>query len=180
MTPWTAVCQASLSFTISWSLLKFICIESMVPFNHLILYRPLLLLPSIFPSIWVRVLSNESALCIRWPKYWSFRRPCWETSPGVRGRNPLSPLGNSPSPRATSLWTWLPLSTFVLPYGWNSSISAQGQFILILLLAAQMSPSWSTLSKIGPLLWFPLSHHFTFFRTLTLLLLTGIVASLLC
>ena len=70
VTPQTAAHQASLSFTISWSLLKLMSIESMMPFNHLILCYPLLLLPSIFPSI--RVFSNESALCIRWPKYWSF------------------------------------------------------------------------------------------------------------
>ena len=71
-TPWTvAPHQASLSFTISWSLLKLMSIESMMPSNHLILYRPLLLLPSIFPSI--RVFSSESALRIRWPKHWSFR-----------------------------------------------------------------------------------------------------------
>ena len=69
-TPWTAACQASLSFTISRSLLKLMSIESMVPSNHLILCRPLLLLPSICPSI--RVFSSESALHIRWPKYWSF------------------------------------------------------------------------------------------------------------
>ena len=69
-TPWTAVLQASLSFTIYRSLLKFISIESVMPFNHLILCCPLLLLPSIFPSI--RVFSNESTLRIRWPKYWSF------------------------------------------------------------------------------------------------------------
>ena len=68
--PCTAACQASLSFTISWSLLKLMSIESMMPSNHLILYCPLLLLPSIFPSI--RVFSNESALCIRWPNYWNF------------------------------------------------------------------------------------------------------------
>ena len=68
--PWTAARQASLSITNSWSLLKLMCIEVMMPFNHLILCRPLLLPPSIFPSI--RVISNESALCIRWPKYWSF------------------------------------------------------------------------------------------------------------
>ena len=69
-TPWTAACQASLSITNSHSLLKLMSIESVMPSNHLILWRPLLLLPSIFPSI--RVFSNESALCIRWPKYWSF------------------------------------------------------------------------------------------------------------
>ena len=70
MTPWTAAHQASLSFTISQSLLKLMPIESVMPSKNLILCRPLLLLPSIFPSI--RVFSNESVLCIRWPKYWSF------------------------------------------------------------------------------------------------------------
>ena len=69
-TPWTAAHQASLSITNSWSLLKLMSIELVMPSNHLILYRPLLLLPSIFPSI--RVFSNESVLCIRWPKYQSF------------------------------------------------------------------------------------------------------------
>ena len=66
----TAACQASLSFTTFWSLLKLMSIESVMPSNHLILCHPLLLLPSIFPSI--RVFSNESALHIRWSKYWSF------------------------------------------------------------------------------------------------------------
>ena len=69
-TPWTEACQASLSITNSWSLLKLISIELVMPSNHLILCRPVLLLPSILPSI--RVFSNESFLCIRWPKYWSF------------------------------------------------------------------------------------------------------------
>ena len=68
-TPRTAACQASLSITNSWSLLKIMSIESVMPSNHLILCCPLLLLPSIFPSI--RVFSNESVLHIRWPKYWS-------------------------------------------------------------------------------------------------------------
>ena len=66
----TAACQASLSITNSWSLLKLTSIESVMPSNHLTICRPLLLLPSIFPSI--RVFSNESVLHIRWPKYWSF------------------------------------------------------------------------------------------------------------
>ena len=69
-TPWTAACQASLSITISWSLLKVMSIKWVMPSNHLILCRPLLLLPSIFPSI--RDFSNESVLPIKWPKYWSF------------------------------------------------------------------------------------------------------------
>ena len=69
-TPWTTALQASLSFTISCSLLKLMFTESVMPSNHLILCLPLLLLPSIFPRI--RVFSNELALFIRWPKYWSF------------------------------------------------------------------------------------------------------------
>ena len=69
-TPWTAACQASLSFTFSQSLLKLLSIESMMSSNHLILCRPLLLLPSAFSSI--RVFSSESALHIRCPKYWNF------------------------------------------------------------------------------------------------------------
>ena len=70
VTPWTAAGQASLSITNSWSPHKPTSIESVMPSNHLILCHPLLLPPSIFPSI--RVLSKESVLCIRWPKYWSF------------------------------------------------------------------------------------------------------------
>ena len=69
VTPWIAACQASLSFTISQSLLKLMSIESVMP-SHLILCCPFLLLPSIFPSI--RAFFNESALCIKWPKHWSF------------------------------------------------------------------------------------------------------------
>ena len=75
-TPWTTACQDSLSVTSSRSLLKFMCMESVMPFNHLILYRPLLLLPLIFSSI--RVFSKESSLGIRWLKYWSFS---FSTSP---------------------------------------------------------------------------------------------------
>ena len=70
VTPWTALRQASLSVTDSQSLHKLMSIESVMPSNHLIICHPLLLLPSIFPSI--RVFSNQSVLCIRWPKYWSF------------------------------------------------------------------------------------------------------------
>ena len=70
VTPWTAACQASLSITNSWNLLKLMSIESVMPSNHLVLYGPLLLLPSTFPSI--GVFSNELVFCIRWPKYWSF------------------------------------------------------------------------------------------------------------
>ena len=86
-TPWTAARQASLSITNSQSLLKLMPIESVMPSNHLIFCRPLLCPPSIFPSI--RVFSNESALCIRWPKYWSFS---FSISPSNE-YSELSPLG---------------------------------------------------------------------------------------
>src|SRR5574338_1489821 len=81
VTPWTAAHQASLPITNSQSLLKLMSFESVMPSNHLILCRPLLLLPSIFPSI--SVFSNESVLRIKWPKYWSFSfsiSPCNEYS----------------------------------------------------------------------------------------------------
>ena len=70
VTPWTTACQASLSITNSQSLFKLMSIELVMLSNHLILCHPLIRLPSIFPTI--RVFSNESAVCIRWPKYWSF------------------------------------------------------------------------------------------------------------
>ena len=84
-TPWTAACQASSSITNSQSLLKFLSIELVMPSNHLILCHPLLLLPSIFPSI--RVFSSESVLHIRWPKYWSF---CFSISPSNEYLGPIS------------------------------------------------------------------------------------------
>ena len=70
VTPWTAAREASSSITNSWSFVKLMSIESVMPSNHLILCHPLLITPSIFPSI--KVFANESVLCIRWPKYWSF------------------------------------------------------------------------------------------------------------
>ena len=88
VTPWTTARQASLSITNPQSLLKLMAIESMMPSNHLILCRPLLLLPSVFPSI--RVFSNESVLRIRWPKYWSFSfsiSPSNEYSGSITFRN---------------------------------------------------------------------------------------------
>ena len=83
--PWTAAHQASLSFTISWSLLKLMCIESVMPSNHLIFCHPILHLPSIFPN--VRVFSNKLALRIRWPKYWSFS---FSTSPSIEYSGSIS------------------------------------------------------------------------------------------
>ena len=84
-TPWTAACQASLSITNSWSLFRLMSIESVMPSNHLILCCPLLLPPSIFPSI--RVLSNVSALCMSCPKYWSFS---FNISPSNEHPGPIS------------------------------------------------------------------------------------------
>ena len=97
VTPWTAACQASLSIINSQSLLKLMSIESVMPSNHLIFCRPLLLPPSIFPSI--SVFSNESVLRIKWPKYWSFS---FSMSPSNEhpGPSPLDGLVGSPcSPR---------------------------------------------------------------------------------
>ena len=113
MTPWTAARQASLSITNSWSLLKLMSIESVMPSNHLILCHPLLLLPSIFPSI--RAFPKESALHIRWPKYWSFSispsneysgliffKIDWFDLPAVQGT--LKNLLQHHSSKATILW----------------------------------------------------------------------------
>ena len=91
-TPWTTVCHPSLSITNSWSPHKPMSIESVIASNHLILCHPLLLLPSIFPSI--RVFSNESALCIRWPKYWSFN---FSISPSRLCGSPCSPRDSQPT-----------------------------------------------------------------------------------
>ena len=115
MTPWTATWQASLSFTNSQSLLKLMYIESVMPSNHHMLCHPLLLLPSIFPSI--GVFSNESALHIRWLKYWSFSctisptnehpglisfRMDWLDLPAVQGT--LKSLLQHHSSKASILW----------------------------------------------------------------------------
>ena len=109
-TPWTAARQVSLSFTISWSLLKLMSIESAIPSNHLILCHPLLLPPSIFPS--VRVFSSEPVLRIRWSKYWSFS---FSISPSsgysgvislMMGGSPCSPRDSqesSPTPQFNSI-----------------------------------------------------------------------------
>jgi len=114
-TPWTTACQASLSISNSWSLPKLMSTELLMPSNHLILCCPLLLLPSIFPSI--RVFSNESPLHIRWPKYWSFSfsispsneyselisfRINWLDLPGVRGT--LKSLLQHHRSKASILW----------------------------------------------------------------------------
>ena len=117
MTPWTVARQASLSITNSKSLLSLMFIESVMPSNHLILSHPLLLQPPIFPSI--RVFSNESVLCIRWPRYWSFNlsisssneysglisfRIDWFDALSVQGT--LKSLLQHQSSKASILQTW--------------------------------------------------------------------------
>ena len=111
-TPWTAARQASLSITNSWSLLKLISIESAMPSNHLILCRPLLLPPSIFPSI--RVFSSESVLHIKWPKYWNLS---FSISP--INTQDWSPLG----------WTgWISLQSKVFPRVFSNTTVQKHQF----------------------------------------------------
>ena len=102
VTPWIAACQASLSITSSQSLFKLMAIEPVMPSSHLILCRPLLLLPPISPSI--RVFSNESTLCMRWPKYWSFS---FSISPSKEHPGLISGMLNSPA--TVLLW----ISSFV-------------------------------------------------------------------
>ena len=112
-TPWTAACQASLSITSSQSLLKLMSIVSVMPSNHLILCRPLLLLPSVFPSI--RVFSNESVLHIRWPKYWSFSfniNPSSEYS-GLSPCSQRDSQESSPTPQFESRQENLKLSSLL-------------------------------------------------------------------
>ena len=107
MTPWTEACEACLSFTISLNLLKLMSVESVMPFNHLILCHPLLFLPSIFPSI--KGFSNESALRLRWPKYWSFSfnlSPSSEYSGMIAFRTSCIPRDSqesSPTPQFKSI-----------------------------------------------------------------------------
>ena len=111
--PWTAVCQASLPITSSQSLPKFMSIESVMPSNHLILCHPLLLLPSIVPSI--KVFSDMSALRIRWPKYWSF---IFNISPSMNTQD-WSPLG----------WTgWISLQSKGLSKIFSNSTVQKHQF----------------------------------------------------
>ena len=112
-TPWIAACQASLSITSSWSLHKLMSIESVMPSNHLILYHPLLLLPPIPPRI--RVYSNESTLCMRWPKYWVSA----STSVLPMNTQDWSPLG----------WTgWISLESKALSRVFSNTTVQKHQF----------------------------------------------------
>ena len=137
MTPWTAVRQASLSITNTQSLLKLMSIESVMPSNHLILCCPLLLPPSVLPSI--RVFSNESVLHIRWPKYWSFS---FSTSPSNEYSGLISfrmdwldllevqgTLKSSPTPQFKFFFFWGGVKYFIFYlfiYYYGSKINAYG------------------------------------------------------
>ena len=132
MTPWTAAHQAFLSFTISWSFLKLISIESVMPSNHLILCRHLLLWPSIFPSS--RNFSNESALHIRWPNYWSFS---FNLILPMNTQD-LSPLG----------WTgWISLQSKGLSRVFSNTTVQKHQFSGAQLSLVQLSHPYMTTGK---------------------------------
>ena len=130
-TPWTVVCQSSLSFVISWVLLKLVSIALVMSYNQLILWRPLLLLPSFFPS--TSVFSNESALCIRWPKHWSF-------SVSFNPRMNIQdwfPLGNQ-EPGKLSLCVTIAISLSSLSVCLSSSLHATA--VLLNLLSVLFVP----------------------------------------
>ena len=122
-TAWTAACQASLSFIISLSLLRLTCIESVMPSNHLILCHPILLLPSIFPTI--RVFSDESVLHLRWPKYWSFSFSTSSSSEYSRlisfRIDLISLLSKGPSTVVSSTKVWKHQFLGIQPSLWSSS-----------------------------------------------------------
>ena len=142
-TPWTAARQASLSLAISQHLLKLMSIESVMPSSHLILCRPLLLLPSVFASI--RIFSNESALCIRWPKYWSFS---------------VSPSNEHPGLISFRM-DWLNWSPFSSRDSWESSPTPQFKSINSLTLSLLYSPTLTSIHdywKNHSFLPFPKCH----------------------
>ena len=122
MTPWTAVCLASLSFTISWSLSKLMSIESVMLFNHFIFCCPLLVLPSVFPCI--RVFSSELVLCIRWSKYWDFR---FSISPS----NEYSGLISCKIDRFDFLAVQGNLKSLLQHHSWEASILWHAAFFMV-------------------------------------------------
>ena len=121
MTPWTAARQASLSFTFSQSLLKLMSIESVMPSNLLIFYHLLLLLPSVFLNI--RVFSDELALCIRWPKYWSF-------SFNICPSNGYSGLFSVRTDWLDFLAVWGTLKSLLQHHSLKASIQCSGFFMV--------------------------------------------------
>ena len=150
VTPWTAACQASLSITNSQSLFKLMSIESVMPSNHILLCRPLLISPLIFPSI--RVFSNESALGIRWPKYWSFS---FNNSPS-----------NEYSGMISSRMDWLDLlavqgtlQSLLQHHSWKASILQCSAFFMVEFSVLYMTTGqtitltiWTSVGKVMSLL----------------------------
>ena len=157
VTPWITVHQASLSITSCRSLPELMSIESVMPYNHLILCCTLLLLPSIFPSS--RVFSNESALCIRWPKYWSLNSTSvlpmntQDWSPwvwtGWISCSPRDPSESSPTPQFKSInssvlsFLYTPNLTSTHEYWKNSSLTRWAFVDKVMSLLFNMLSSWS-------------------------------------
>ena len=160
-TPWTAAHQASLSTTISWSLLKLMSIESVMPSNYLTLCHPLLLPPSIFPSI--RIFSNESVLRIRWPKYWSF-------SFSISPSNDYSGLISFRMDWLDLLAVQGTLKSFLQHHGSKASILQCSAFFIVQLSHPYMTTEKTTaltlrtfVSKVMSLLFNTLSRFVTAF-----------------
>ena len=143
MTPLTAAHQASLSFTISQSLLKLMPIESMMPSNHLILCHPLLLLLSIFPSI--RVFSSELAICIRWLKYWSVS---FSISPSNEYSGLISSLSKGLLKVFSSTTVWKHQFFSAQPSSWSNSHISTRQLEITIALTL-----WTFLGKVVSLLF---------------------------
>ena len=146
VTPWTAARQASVSITNSRSLLKLLSIESVLPSNHLILCRPLLLPPSIFPII--RVFSKESVLCIRWPKYWSF-------SFSIRPSNEYSGLVSFRMNWLDLLTVQGTLNSLLQHHSWKASVLRCSAFFIVQLSHSYMTTGttialarWTFLEKV--------------------------------
>ena len=161
-TPWTAAHQASLSITNSQSLLKVISIKSVMPSNHLILCRPLLLLPSLFPSI--RVFSKESVIHIRWPKYWSF-------SFSISPSNEYSGLVSFRMDWLDLLAVQGTLKSLLQHYSWKASTLQHSAFLIDQLLHPYMTTektkaltSQTFVSKVMSLLLSMLSWSKLFFQ----------------
>ena len=155
-TPWTAACQAPLSSTISQSLLKFISIESVILSNHLILCHPLLLLPSVFPSI--RVFSNELVLHIGWPEYWSFNF-------GISPSNEYSGLISFRIEWFNLFAVQGTLKSLLQHYNAKASVLLHSVFFMVQLSHPYMTPRrtialtiWTFVSKVMSLLFNTLSR----------------------
>ena len=162
MTPWTTARQAFLSIINSWGLLKLMSVESVMPSNYLILCHPLLLLPSIPPSI--RVFSNESTLCMRWPKYWSF-------SFNISPSNEHSGLISFRMDWLDLLAVQRTLKSLLQHHSSKASILQRSAFFIVQLSHPYMTTGktitltrWTFVSKVMSLLYSILSRFVNFSR----------------